>query len=156
MNPMQRRGLNQYQKVAIGTEVSFASPHRLIQMLMEGALDKIACAKGQIERNDFAKKGRNITQAISIIQGLNANLDTESGGDIVAHLERLYDYMVRRLLEASVNNDVAILDEVTSLLKEVKSAWDGMPIAVKQDNPATATTSVGKLKASASTLTAEY
>lgn len=143
MSPMQKRGLNQYGKVAVGTEASFASPHRLIQMLMEGALDKIAFAKGQIERNDFAEKGRNITWAVSIIQGLSASLDVESGGEIAANLEGLYDYMVRRLLEANKENDVEILEEVSSLLKEVKSAWDAMPGEVKQGNPETAATSVG-------------
>ena len=143
MSPMQKRGLSQYGKVAVGTEASFASPHRLIQMLMEGALDKIAFAKGQIERNDFAEKGRNITWAVSIIQGLSSSLDVESGGEIAANLEGLYDYMVRRLLEANKDNDVEILEEVSSLLKEVKSAWDAMPGEVKQGNHKTAATSVG-------------
>ncbi len=45
MSPMHKRGVSQYGKVAVGTETSFASPHRLIQMLMEGALDKIAFAR---------------------------------------------------------------------------------------------------------------
>ncbi len=135
MSPMLKRGLNQYGKVAVGSETSYASPHRLIQMLMEGALDKIAFAKGQIERKDYAEKGRNITWAISIIQGLSASLDVESGGEIAANLEGLYDYMVRRLLLANKDNDAAILEEVASLLKEVKSAWDAMPSEVKQVSP---------------------
>jgi flagellar secretion chaperone FliS len=135
MSPMLKRGLNQYGKVAVGSETSYASPHRLIQMLMEGALDKIAFAKGQIERKDYAEKGRNISWAISIIQGLSASLDVESGGEIAANLEGLYDYMVRRLLVANKDNDAAILEEVASLLKEVKSAWDAMPAEVKQVSP---------------------
>ncbi len=132
MSPMQKRGVSQYGKVAVGTEASFASPHRLIQMLMEGALDKIAFARGQIERKDYAEKGRNITWAISIIQGLSESLDLESGGEIAANLEGLYDYMVRCLLLANKDNDITKLDEVASLLKEVKSAWDAMPGEVKQ------------------------
>lgn len=135
MSPMLKRGLNQYGKVAVGSEASYASPHRLIQMLMEGALDKIAFAKGQIERKDYAEKGRNITWAISIIQGLSASLDVESGGEIAANLEGLYDYMVKRLLLANRDNDAAILEEVASLLKEVKSAWDAMPSEIKQVSP---------------------
>lgn len=135
MSPMLRRGLNQYGKVAVGSEASFASPHRLIQMLMEGALDKIAFAKGQIERKDYAEKGRNITWAISIIQGLSASLDVESGGEIAANLEGLYDYMVKRLLLANRDNDAAILEEVASLLKEVKAAWDAMPSEIQRVSP---------------------
>lgn len=143
MSPMQKRGASQYGKVAVGSEASFASPHRLIQMLMEGALDKIAFARGQIERKDFEGKGKNITWAISIVQGLSASLDTESGGEIAANLEGLYDYMVRCLLEANKDNDIAKLDEVTSLLKEIKSAWDAMPSEVKQGSTESVASSVG-------------
>jgi flagellar protein FliS len=140
---MQKRGVSQYGKVAVGTETSFASPHRLIQMLMEGALDKIAFARGQIERKDYAEKGRNITWAISIIQGLSESLDMESGGEIAANLEGLYDYMVRCLVVANKDNDIAKLDEVASLLKEVKQAWDAMPGDMKQVAQKSAATSAG-------------
>ncbi len=143
MSPMQKRGVSQYGKVAVGTETSFASPHRLIQMLMEGALDKIAFARGQIERNDYAEKGRNISWAISIIQGLSESLDMESGGEIAANLEGLYDYMVRCLTLANKDNDIEKLDEVASLLKEVKRAWDAMPSELQQVVPESAVTSAG-------------
>jgi flagellar secretion chaperone FliS len=143
MSPMQKRGVSQYGKVAVGTEASFASPHRLIQMLMEGALDKIAFARGQIERREIAEKGRNITWAISIIQGLSESLDLEEGGEIAANLEGLYDYMVRCLLIANKDNDISKLDEVASLLKEVKSAWDAMPSELKQVAQRSVATSVG-------------
>ncbi len=143
MSPMHKRGVSQYGKVAVGTETSFASPHRLIQMLMEGALDKIAFARGQMERKDFAEKGRNITWAISIIQGLSESLDMESGGEIAANLEGLYDYMVRCLVIANKDNNIEKLDEVASLLKEVKQAWDAMPGDMKQVAQKSAATSVG-------------
>ncbi len=143
MSPMQKRGVSQYGKVAVGTETSFASPHRLIQMLMEGALDKIAFARGQIEREDFAEKGRNISWAISIIQGLSESLDIESGGEIAANLEGLYDYMVRCLVIANKDNDIEKLDEVASLLKEVKQAWDAMPGELQQVVPESTATSAG-------------
>ena len=42
----KRSGVAQYGKVAAESEVGYASPHRLVQMLMEGALDKVATAKG--------------------------------------------------------------------------------------------------------------
>jgi flagellar protein FliS len=140
---MQKRGVSQYGKVAVGTETSFASPHRLIQMLMEGALDKIAFARGQIERKDFAEKGRNITWAISIIQVLSESLDMESGGEIAANLEGLYDYMVRCLVIANKDNNIEKLDEVASLLKEVKQAWDAMPGDMKQVAQKSVATSAG-------------
>ena len=74
-----------------------------------------------------AEKGRHISWAISIISGLQASLDKEGGGEISANLDDLYDYMVRRLGQAGATNDPAILDEITALLVEVKSAWDVIP-----------------------------
>lgn len=119
--------LSQYQSVSVSSGVEDATPHRLIQMLMEGALDKIATAKGHMLHDNPAEKGRHISWAISIISGLQSSLDMNTGGEISRNLDGLYDYIVRRLGEAGISNDPAILDEMTSLLVEVKSAWDVIP-----------------------------
>ena len=122
-----RSALNQYAKVKNGTGVEDATPHRLIQMLMEGALEKIHLAKGFMERNEIAEKGSHISWAISIIDGLRVSLNKDAGGEIAENLDNLYDYMERRLVEANIQNDTAILDEVTGLLMEIKGAWDAIP-----------------------------
>jgi len=121
-----RSALNQYSQNAITSGIESATPHRLIQMLMEGALDKIASAKGHMNRNELLPKGRQIGCAISIIDGLKLSLDKDKGGDIAQNLEDLYIYMERRLNEASLENDVTALDEVSALLKEIKTAWDAI------------------------------
>ncbi|HFD80018.1 MAG TPA: flagellar export chaperone FliS [Gammaproteobacteria bacterium] len=128
-----RNALDQYSRNAVQTGVESASPHRLIQMLMEGALGKIAAAKGLMERGEIQAKGEQIGSAISIIDGLKASLDKEKGGDIARNLEDLYIYMERRLLEAHSQNDVSILDEVMDLLKELKEAWDAIGEQVKHE-----------------------
>jgi len=119
--------LSEYASVSVTSGIEDATPHRLIQMLMEGALDKIATAKGHMLHKNMSEKGRHISWAISIISGLQSSLDMEAGGEVSANLDNLYDYMVRRLGLAGANNDSAILDEVSSLLLEVKSAWDVIP-----------------------------
>ncbi len=126
-NMINKKALEGYGRSAVESEVNFASPHRIIQMLMEGALSKIATAKGCIARNDIAEKSRQITWSMNIIQGLRTSLDAQKGGEVAANLDSLYEYMGRRLLEANVNNDALILDEVSSLLTEVKSGWDNIP-----------------------------
>lgn len=130
--------LSQYQSVSVSSGIENATPHRLIQMLMEGALDKIATAKGHILHGEMAEKGRHISWAISIISGLQSSLDIEKGGEISANLNDLYDYMVRRLGEASALNDPKILDEITSLLIEIKTAWDVIPSRLLADQKQTA------------------
>src|SRR5690606_3731393 len=124
---INKQAIECYGRNAVESEVNYASPHRIIQMLMEGALSKIATAKGCIARNDIAEKSRQITWGMNIIQGLRTSLDAQKGGDVAANLDSLYEYMGRRLLEANVTNDVAILDEVSSLLMEVKAGWDNIP-----------------------------
>jgi flagellar secretion chaperone FliS len=127
MTYSKKNGLARYAQVAGTTEVAYASPHRLVQMLMEAALDKIAVASGQASRREFEAKGRSINWAISIINGLRGSLNLEGGGDIAHNLDDLYDYMVRRLLDANAASDPAILHEVSGLLGEVKSGWDAIP-----------------------------
>ncbi len=124
-------GVAKYGKVAAESEVAYASPHRLVQMLMEGALDKVATAKGCIERNDLEGKSRQITWAMSIINGLRTSLDLDAGGPIAVNLDDLYAYMTRRLIDASAQNDPDALGEVIDLLLEIKGAWDAMPDEVR-------------------------
>ena len=123
--------VHEYSQVGVSSGIEQASPHRLIQMLMDGAIEKVAMAKGFMERNEISQKGGHISWAISIIEGLRASLDKGAGGDIADNLDDLYDYMIRRLSEANMRKDVAILDEVSSLLVAVKSAWDAMPDSVR-------------------------
>ena len=86
-----------------------------------------AVASGQASRREFEAKGKSITWAISIINGLRGSLNLEEGGDIARNLDDLYDYMVRRLLDANAASDAATLQEVAGLLGEVKSGWDAIP-----------------------------
>lgn len=122
MNAMA--ALKQYQTVNTQAQAVDASPHRLIQMLMEGGLTRIAQARGAMERQQTAMKGELIGKAIGIIGGLREGLNLEQGGEVAANLDRLYEYMANRLLEANVQNDTAPLDEVAGLLRNVKSGWD--------------------------------
>lgn len=124
--------IGEYGKVNTQTSVEFASPHRLIQMLMEGALEKITIAKGHMQRGNVAEKGRYISWATAIIDGLQMGLDTSVDHEMTRNLSDLYDYMNRRLVFANLRDDTQILDEVASLLKEIKEAWDAIPERLEQ------------------------
>lgn len=124
MNPML--ALRQYQKVNGVAQTSEASPHRLVQMLMQGGLDRIAQAKGAMARNDIAQRGILIGKAIGIVGGLREGLDLENHPDSLAELDGLYSYMSKRLVEANVQNDPEILNEVARLLITLKEGWDGI------------------------------
>lgn len=118
--------LKEYSKINLQTGIENASPHRLIQMLIDGALAKLAQAKGHMRVNAIANKGEDISMAISIIGGLRDSLDHEKGGAIASQLEDLYEYMTYRLMESNLKNDVSIIDEIYELLSEIKVAWDSI------------------------------
>ena len=128
----QMLALDQYKSVGVQSGMTDATPHQMIAMLLDGALDRIASAKGSIERNEVAKKGELLGSAIAIIDGLRASLDFDNGGEIAANLASLYDYMERRLLEANVSDDAEILDEVSGLPKEIRAGWESIPEEIRR------------------------
>jgi flagellar protein FliS len=126
-----RKNIDAYTQVNKYSGVTDASPHRLVQMLLEGALEKLAGVKVLLKHGDIARKGETIGQIIAIIGGLRSSLNKDAGGEMAENLDRLYDYMERQLLQANLNNDVNILDEVFNLLKEIKTGWDAIPAEIR-------------------------
>lgn len=119
-----------YTKVGIESGVNAADPHKLIAMLFQGALLAVANAKNAILRKDTPAKAAAISKSLAILdEGLDASLDKEEGGELAQSLSQLYQYMEHRLVLANMNDDMALLDEVTSLLSELRDAWD----AIRQD-----------------------
>ena len=115
-----------YSNVHLESRVADASPHRLIQMLFEGVLERIAQAKGAMQQNQVERKAGLINKAVAIVGGLQGSLVDAGDGELTANLDSLYDYMIRRLLEANIKNDESMLDEVASLVLEIKGAWDAI------------------------------
>ena len=120
------QGVNQYQQINNNEAIAGVTPHRLVQMLMEGALQRMAEAKGAMVRNDLNTKGIALGKAISIIGGLRDSLNMEAEGDLSVKLDTLYEYMVHTLFTANVSNQSDKVDEVTELMKSIKSGWDGI------------------------------
>lgn len=124
--------MNQYKQVGTKVAVDVADPHHLIQMLINGALERVNSAKYNMTKNEVAKKGEDISKAISIIDGLITSLDMEKGGEIANNLLALYDYMQRRLVEANLKNEMEPLNEVTSLINEIKEGWNSIPQDIRK------------------------
>ncbi|WP_150299359.1 flagellar export chaperone FliS [Pseudomonas profundi] len=118
--------MKQYQTVNVNAQVTEADPHRLIQMLFEGGLQRIAQAKGAMQYGNVALKGELIGKSIGIVSGLRESLDIKKGGEMAANLDNLYAFMIQRLSHANLKNDPAVLDEVANLLREIKEGWDAI------------------------------
>ncbi len=112
-----------YQRVAGHGGVASADPHRLVLMLMDGVLERMAEARACIESGDIGKKVQLLHSCITLIGELRGSLNMETGGALARNLSDLYDYMARQLLRANVDSNAEFIREVTSLLSEVRSAW---------------------------------
>ncbi|MEF8729827.1 MAG: flagellar export chaperone FliS [Accumulibacter sp.] len=119
-----RNAISAYRKVGVDAAIEVADPYRLILLLFAGAQAAIGNARAAMQQQQIAAKGEAISKAIDIIgNGLKISLDLEKGGEIAERLDALYDYLVLRLLRANLDNDLAALEEVASLLEEIHSAW---------------------------------
>ncbi|MDP1708485.1 MAG: flagellar export chaperone FliS [Gammaproteobacteria bacterium] len=127
-----RGALSKYNDVRVETGITDASRHRLIALLLDGALERIAIAKGHMSRGETVEKGACISRVITILDGLRASLNKEAGGALAQNLDELYSYMDRCLLRANCENDIRLLDEVSGLLMEIRNAW----VAIAQQDSA--------------------
>lgn len=119
-----RNPISAYTKVNVESSITEASPHALVLLLFDGAIQACYSGKIHMEQKEIAEKGMAISKAINIItNGLKASLDIESGGELAERLSALYDYMVQRLLFANLKNQPAALAEVASLLADLRDAW---------------------------------
>ena len=131
MTPL-RYALNEYKQTSIAAGTAFADPHTLITMLFNGLQERIAVAKGAMERSDIPVKGQSIGKAMDIITYLQACLDKERGGEIAANLDELYEYLIGCLFRANSENNPALLDEVSGLLREIEHAWSAIRLAANK------------------------
>ena len=125
-------GIKAYKSVGIKDDLAVADPHRVIQLLLQGALENMAKAKGFIERKDFAGKSAAISKTMAIISALQSSLDMKAGGEISDNLYALYDFMNNQLIVASREQSQSKIQEVMDLLLTIKSAWDQIPVADRE------------------------
>ena len=123
-----RAAMKSYGEAAVQSDVNCASPHRLIQMLMEGALEKISKARGFMQRGEITEKGNHISWALSIINGLRMSLDKEAGGEIaqnlgakVLHQDWLgFGAQKNKAVELAKNDWVFVLDSDERITDELQ------------------------------------
>ena len=126
MNLRNSAEVNEYQRINVQSEVATATPHRLIQLLMDRFLSKVAMARGHMMRENTEEKGRHIGDAISIINGLQASLNYKADRKLAQNFDDLYDYMSRTLFRANLEDDPQLLVEVGDIMRQLKEAWDAI------------------------------
>nr|WP_024964904.1 flagellar export chaperone FliS [Pantoea sp. IMH] len=128
-------GTQAYAKVSVESAVMSASSDQLITLLFDGALSALVRARLFLQEGNIVRKGESLSKAINIIDnGLKVGLDEASEDELTRNLLSLYRYMVHRLLRANLDNDVAGIEEVEALLRNIADAWkevSGSPALVQ-------------------------
>lgn len=127
---------NQYKQTSVLT----ASRGQLLIMLYEAAVRNTKLAIQSIEKKDTVTKGKYIGKTHDILNELVNTLDFDIGGQIAKDLERLYNFMIDRLIKGNLENNVAHLKEVQKLLETLLDAWK---VAVVQSQSSTSNISKG-------------
>ena len=107
------------------TQIKTATPGKLILMMYDGAIKNLNQALQDMddEHRRYDSISNSLIKAQDIIAELMISLDFERGGEIAKNLFGLYVFMNRRLLDGNIKKDKAPLEEVRTLLMELRSAW---------------------------------
>jgi flagellar protein FliS len=105
------------------THVQSRSPLELVVMLYDGLLRFLGDAGSAIESGNVAGRRDAISRALAVLSELQSTLNMDQGGEVAASLDALYTYVNGRLLDASLNNDRAPVDESARLLRTLRDAW---------------------------------
>jgi len=128
---MVRSSIRKYQNTGL-SQVETADPHTLISLIMQHILGNLAAAKGAIDRKDIEVKNKTLNKVIGLIGELQDSLDMEKGGELSSNLYDLYAYMISQVSKSNMKNITEPLTEVSSLITEIKSGWDGIPEDIRR------------------------
>lgn len=129
---MASKAINAYQKDNLKHRISTADPHQLTLMLMQGAIERLAYAKGAHERDQMQLRIELVSKATSIFINLRDTLDMEVGGEFAENLFSLYDYMIDKLSSTTPDTFSQTIDEVIALFLPIKNAWQEISEEDKQ------------------------
>ena len=129
------KAMESYGEGSRASQAVVADNVELIQMLFDGLIDSLVTARGHIERGDIVDKNKSLMRAGRIVIGLQGALDLDKGGDLANNLNELYSYVTRQLIHVNARNDLDALQEVYTLMNEIRQAWRDVPKLLPKPAP---------------------
>lgn len=123
--PPSRRNAQGYSAYKQAELTVNKSKEELLLMLYDGALKFLRFARVAITQQNIAVRGENLSKVLAILTELDCALDHDLGGEVSANLSSLYHYMITRITQANIKNDLQALDEVGHLLSELQEGFVG-------------------------------
>lgn len=117
-NPAQEQA-QQYLR----QQIENASPAQQIVLLYDGAIKFVMQARDAIGRGDIQGRYNANQRAIQIVGYLLEILDADKGGEVGARLQRIYAFILKKLMDVDFRNDVNICDEVLEHLRILRASW---------------------------------
>jgi len=112
-----------------------ADPLELVKLLYQGAITSVQEARRRLANGEILERARAISKTCAILSELSVSLDHERGGNLSHELARLYDYMIRRLIEANLKQADQPLEEVLGLLSTLAEGWEGIQQPAPEPEP---------------------
>jgi len=113
------------------SKILTASPAELTLMLYEGAIKFGNIAIEAIENKDVEKAHNNIMRVQKIIDEFRATLNRKY--EVAEEFDKIYRYLLRRLLEANASKDPEIMKEVVEHLRSMRDNWKEVMKKVKEE-----------------------
>jgi flagellar biosynthetic protein FliS len=108
----------------IRSQVETASQTQLILMLYDGAIRFLTLGRERMLIHQLEEKNRYLIKGQRVISELLSTLDHTNGGEVAANLQRVYAYMLQRVVHANLADEPEPIAEVIDLLRDLRMSWE--------------------------------
>ena len=119
--------MKEYRKASVNAELAMADPYTITKALFQGVFERLGQAKGAIARGDLEEKAKRLASASAIIQHLKDTLDPSQAPEIAKNLAFIYDFMLAKIADASMQVSAQPIDDALKVFMPIKDAWDSIP-----------------------------
>ena len=133
--------MKEYRKASVNAELAMADPYTITKALFQGVFERLGQAKGAIARGDLEEKAKRLASASAIIQHLKDTLDPSQAPEIAKNLAFIYDFMLAKIADASMQVSAQPIDDALKVFMPIKEAWDSIPQSAIKEAVLTRSTS---------------